>query len=182
MMSILEHLYPPLSERSIPNATIDAPNRTESATALRRRVAGSSFFSAMQPLPVQPRRAMRALYAFYREPDDIADGGASRSLKQILMANWRNEIALLFAGRPQHGVTRQLSEAVHLYGLRCDDFLAIIDGMDARAVIRAPSFAELDRYCERMAVAIGRISVRIFLARRRWRANGWRPNSAGRSS
>jgi phytoene synthase len=28
--------------------------------------------------------------------------------------------------------------------------------------IRAPSFAELDRYCERMAVAIGRISVRIF--------------------
>jgi phytoene synthase len=45
--------------------------------------------------------------------------------------------------------------------LRCEDFLAIIDGMDARTNIRAPSFAELDRYCERVAVAIGRISVRI---------------------
>jgi phytoene synthase len=105
---------------------------------------------------------MRALYAFYRELNDIADGDASRSLKQILLANWRSEIGLLFAGRPQHDVTNALSEAVHLYGLRCDDFLAIIDGMAARADIRAPSFAELDRYCERMAVAIGRISVRIF--------------------
>ena len=161
-MSVVEHLYAPASERSIPNAAIDAPNRTKSATALRRRVARSSFFSAMQLLPVQPRRAMRALYGFYREVNDIADGDASRSLKQILLANWRSEIGLLFAGRPQHDVTRELREAVHLYGLRCDDFLAIVDGMDARADIRAPSFAELDRYCERMAVAIGRMSVRIF--------------------
>jgi phytoene synthase len=162
MMSIVEHLYAPPSERSIPNPATDASSNTENATALRRCVAGSSFFSAMQLLPLQRRRPMRVLYAFYRELNDIADGGASRSLKQILLANWRSEIALLFAGRPQHDVTRQLSEAIHLYGLQCGDFLAIIDGMGARADIRAPSFAELDRYCERMAVAIGRISVRIF--------------------
>jgi phytoene synthase len=161
-MSIVEHLYTPPSERSIPNAAIDAANNTENATALRRRAAGRSFFSAMQLLPVQRRRAMRALYAFYREVDDIADSDASRSLKPILLANPRSEIGLLFAGRPQQDVTRQLSKAIDLYGLRCGDFLAIIDGMDARADIRAPSLAELDRYCERMAVAIGRISVRIF--------------------
>jgi phytoene synthase len=49
-------------------------------------------------------------------------------------------------------------------GLRRNDFTAIIDGMemDARADIRAPSFAELDLYCERVAVAVGRPSVRIF--------------------
>jgi phytoene synthase len=162
MMSIVEHLYAPPAERSIPNAAIDAANNTENAIALRRRVAGSSFFSVMQLLPAQRRTAMRALYAFCRELDEIADGEASRSLKQILLANWRSEIGLLFAGRPQHDVTRELSEAVHQYSLGCDDFLAIIDGMDARADIRAPSFAALDRYCERMAVAIGRISVRIF--------------------
>jgi phytoene/squalene synthetase len=34
--------------------------------------------------------------------------------------------------------------------------------MDAPTDIQAPSFAELDRYCERVAVAVGRISVRIF--------------------
>ena len=85
-------------------------------------------------------------------------------MKQTLLLNWRSEIARLYAGRPQHALTRGLSEAIHLYGLRCDDFLAIINGMemDARKDIRAPSFAELDRYCERVAVAVGRISVRIF--------------------
>jgi len=161
-MSIVEHFYSPTSVRASSGAAIDAPDNKDNAIALRRRAAGSAFFSAMQLLPVQRREAMRALYAFCREVDDIADGDASRSLKQILLANWLSEIALLFAGRPQHDVTRGLSEAVHHYGLRCEDFLAIINGMEARTGMRAPSFAELDRYCERMTVAIGRISVRIF--------------------
>ena len=161
-MSTIEHLYAPASDYPSRNAALDNGDNRDNAIALRRNAAGRSLFSAMQLLPVQRRRAMRALCAFYREVNDIADGDASRSLKQILLANWRSEIGLLFAGRPQHDVTHELREAVHLYGLRCDDFLAIIDGMDARADIRAPSFAELDRYCERMAVAIGRISVRIF--------------------
>jgi hypothetical protein len=43
-------------------------------------------------------------------------------------------------------------------------FLAIIDGMemDARSDIQAPSLAELDLYCSRVAVAVGLLSVRIF--------------------
>ena len=124
---------------------------------------GSWFLSPMRLLSARRREAMCALYAFCREVGDIADGEASRSLKQILLLNWRSEIADLLAGRPRHEVTRGLSEAIHLYGLRCDDFLAIINGMkmDARRNIRAPHFAELDRYCERMAVAVGRISLRI---------------------
>ena len=124
---------------------------------------GSRFLWPMRFLPARRREAMRTLYAFCREVDDIA-GEASRSLKQTLLSNWRSEIAHLYAARPRHTVTRSLNEAIHLYGLRCDDFLAIIDGMemDARTDIRAPSFAELDRYCERVAVAVGRISVRIF--------------------
>ena len=34
--------------------------------------------------------------------------------------------------------------------------------MKAQTDIRAPSFAQLDRYCERVAVAVGRLLVRIF--------------------
>jgi len=163
-MSTIEHLETPISRRPRLNAATDLPGHKDEVIALRRRPAGSSFLSAMRLLPARRREAMRALYAFCREVDDIADGEASRSLKQTLLSNWRSEIGHLYAGRPQHAVTRGLSEAIHLYGLRCDDFLAIIDGMemDARTDIRAPSFAELDRYCERVAVAVGRISVRIF--------------------
>ena len=163
-MTIVEQLYAPISVRPDPDATIDAADTRENAIAPRRRAVGSWFFWAMQLLPAQRRKAMRALYAFCREIDDIAGGEASRSLKQILLSNWRSEIAHLYAGRPHHDVTRGLSEATHLYGLQCEDFLAIIDGVeiDARTDIRAPSLAQLDRYRERGAVAAGRISVRIF--------------------
>ena len=69
--------------------TILAPERRTSAivsptTSLRVRAAGSSFFWAMQLLPIHRREAMYALYAFCREVDDIADGDASPSLKQRL--------------------------------------------------------------------------------------------------
>ena len=163
-MSIVEHLYTPISMRPGADAAADASVTRENTIAPGRRAVRSWFFWAMQLLPAQRRKAMHALYAFCRELDDIADGEASGSLKQILFSNWRSEIANLYAGRPQHDVTRGLSEAIHLYGLQCDDFLAIIDGMemDAQTDIRAPSLAQLDRYCERVAVAAGRISVRIF--------------------
>jgi phytoene synthase len=132
--------------------------------AMRLRAMGSSFFWAMQLLPYHRRDATYALYAFCREVDDIADGSASRCLKQKLLLDWRTEISLLYAGRPRRVITRALSHAIVAYDLRCDDFLAVIDGMemDARADIRAPSLEELDLYCERVAVAVGRLAVRIF--------------------
>jgi phytoene synthase len=160
-MSVIELTDLPISGRPNLNGAIEPFDQKDNAIAPHRRAMESSFFWAMQLVPPQRREAMRAVYAFCREVDDIADSDASRSLKQILLASWRSEIGLLFAGQPQHDVTRRLSEAVHLYGLRCDDFLAIIDGMEARNDVRAPSFAQLDRYCERTAVAIGRIAVRI---------------------
>ena len=152
-MSVAEH----------PNTLIAERPRTQKSgvIALCRRATKSSFFSELQRLAIQRREAVRALYSFYRELEDIADSDASRLLKQILLGDWRSEIGLLFAGQPRHDVTRGLSEAIHLYDLRCRDFLAIIDGMNARTDIRAPSFAQLDRYCEQVAVAICRILVRI---------------------
>jgi phytoene synthase len=115
-------------------------------------------------LAVQRRKALYALSAFWRETEDMADGKASTSLKHMLFMNWRSEIARLYGGRPRHAVTLGLNNAVHLYGLRCHDFLAILDGaeMKAQTDIRAPSFVQLDHYCECAAVAVCRLSVRIF--------------------
>jgi presqualene diphosphate synthase len=163
-MDIIERLYAPISERARPDAAIVAPVYKDNAIALRRPTPGSSFSWAIPFLPVQRRRALRALYAFCREVDDLADGDASDALKETLLGNWRGEIARLYYGRPRNAVTLGLSKAVHLYGLRCHDFLAIIDGeeMKAQTDIRAPSFAQLDHYCERVAVPVGRLSVRIF--------------------
>jgi phytoene synthase len=163
-MDTIERLYTPITGRARPDATIDAVDYKDNAIALRPAAAGGSFSWAIQLLPAQRRQALCALYAFCQEVDDIADGEASHALKETLLGNWRGEIAYLYAGRPRNAVTLGLSKAVHLYGLRYHDFLAIIDGAEMRAQtdIRAPSFAQLDRYCERLAVAIARLSVRIF--------------------
>jgi phytoene synthase len=163
-MDTIERHYAPISEHASVNPAIGAPDYKDNAIALRPAAAGSSFSWAMHLLPTQRRQALCALYAFCREVDGIADGEASHALKQTLLSNWRGEIADLYGGRPRNAVTLGLSEAVHLYGLRCHDFLAIIDGaeMKAQTDIRAPSSAQLDRYCERVAVAVGRLSVRIF--------------------
>jgi len=163
-MITLECLDTSISERPSSSPVVYRSDNQDNTIALRLRAAGSSFFWAMQFLPYQRREAMYALYAFCREVDDIAGSHAPYSLKDVLLSDWRSEIALLYAGCPQHSVTRALSEAVHLCGLECNDFLAIIDGMetDVRTDLQAPSLTELDLYCERVAVAVGRLSVRIF--------------------
>jgi presqualene diphosphate synthase len=157
------NLDAPVSERPVLGTTADLPGNKDDAIALRLRSASSSFSGTMQLLSVHRRKAMSALHAFCREVEDIPNSEASRALKYTLLGSWRSEIALLYAGRPQHLVTCALSEPVRQYSLQCADFLDIIDSMemDARADIRAPSLSELDRYCERVAVSVGRLSVRI---------------------
>jgi presqualene diphosphate synthase len=149
-----------------PGTAAAASLPADEAKAIARcvRGTGSSLLWAVRLLPAPRRSAMHALYAFCREIDEIADGAASPLLKQALLLDWRTEIARLYAGRPRHSVTRALSEPVHAYSLRSEDFLAIIDGMDldARADVQAPSLAELDLHCARVSVAVGLIAVRIF--------------------
>jgi phytoene synthase len=50
------------------------------------------------------------------------------------------------------------------FGLERRDFHAVIDGMamDVTGDIRAPDWVTLDLYCDRVASAVGRLSVRIF--------------------
>jgi phytoene synthase len=117
----------------------------------------------MRLLPVPRRAAMYAIYAFCREVDDIADD-APKPERLPALHRWRREIDALYAGRPQHVIARALVEPVERFKLRRDDFLAIIDGMemDAREDICAPSLHMLDIYCDRVASAVGRLSVRAF--------------------
>ncbi len=126
--------------------------------------AGTSFYWAMRLLPPERRDAMYALYAFCREVDDIADDAGPPEGKKQALAAWRGEIDALYAGRPSHPIARALHPAVIGFGLRREDFHAVIDGMemDAAEDIRAPDLATLDLYCARVASAVGHLSVHIF--------------------
>lgn len=134
--------------------------------AIRARVAatGTSFYGAMRLLPQARRDGMFAIYAFCREVDDIADSADAPAVKRAGLAQWRREVDAIFAATAHTPLARVLADVARDYRLRREDFLAIIDGMemDAAADIRAPALAELDLYCDRVASAVGRLSVRIF--------------------
>lgn len=139
----------------------------EAARAHVRQVterSGTSFFWAMRLLPAARRAAMFAIYAFCREVDDIADEGGTPEAKREGLAEWRREIDRLYAGKPQWPTTKALLRPVAAFALLREDFLAVIDGMemDAARDIQAPSLAELELYCARVAGAVGQLSVRAF--------------------
>ena len=126
--------------------------------------AGTSFYRGMRILPPERRTAMYAIYAFCRLVDDVADEPAPLPDKLRDLATWRGHISDVFSGHGTDAVTRVLAAATGAYGLRQDDFLAVIDGMqmDAETAIVAPDLATLDLYCDRVAAAVGRLSVRAF--------------------
>lgn len=132
--------------------------------AIEAKVSGSSFYSAMRLMPKAEREAMFAIYAFCRAVDDIADDGeGTRAERFDRLAAWRDELDRLYSRGPSN-LSGFLAPHIAAYGLRKEDFLAVIDGMemDVERDIRAPDFATLDLYCDRVASAVGRLSVKIF--------------------
>lgn len=124
---------------------------------------GSSFYAAMRIMPREQRDAMFEIYSFCRAVDDIADdqGPAVQRLQQL--EEWRRKIDAIYLGEKRSDLMG-LASAVREFKLESDDFRAIIDGMemDVRQNIQAPSFVELDLYCDRVASAVGRLSARVF--------------------
>jgi squalene synthase HpnD len=125
--------------------------------------SGSSFYAAMRILPREQREAMFQIYSFCREVDDIADSTGPRPERLAALQQWRDDIDALYRGNPPARL-RPYAESVRRFGLRREDFLAIVDGMemDVPQDIRAPDLAMLDLYCDRVASAVGRLSVRVF--------------------
>ncbi len=125
--------------------------------------SGSSFYAAMRILPPAQREAMFQIYSFCRQVDDIADSHEPRGQRLAALQQWREDIDALYRGSPPARLKDYVA-SVKAFGLKREDFLAIVDGMemDVPADIRAPDMATLDLYCDRVASAVGRLSVRVF--------------------
>jgi len=118
----------------------------------------------MRILPKPQRQAMFEVYSFCRLVDDIADEGGPRPARHAALDRWRADIDALYAGKLPREDLRDLATAIRAFDLRREDFHAVIDGMDMDVDhdIRAPDWVTLELYCDRVASAVGRLSVRIF--------------------
>src|ERR1700739_10045 len=136
---------------------------TASPANYGRTASGSSFYAAMRILPAKQREAMFQIYSFCRKVDDIADSDGPRDERLAALQQWRDDIDALYRGDPPPRL-RDYVASVRRFDLKREDFLSIVDGMemDVPQDIRAPDLATLDLYCDRVASAVGRLSVRVF--------------------
>ena len=125
--------------------------------------SGSSFYYSFLFLPPDRRRAITALYAFCREVDDVVDECQDPQIAAAKLAWWRQELASLPDGRPQHPVSQALQAASSQFHLPEEQLAEIVDGMemDLRQS-RYLDFKALSLYCYRVAGVVGLLAAQIF--------------------
>ena len=138
-----------------------------------RRLAhrrGANFSLGFRLLPAAKRRAVYAAYAACRIPDDIVDEAgpevAATELERRL-DGWREEVERTYGGTPGTVATAALAEVLPEFPIPKAALLGLVEGcrMDLERR-RYRTFADLERYCELVAVTISDISLAIFGALR----------------
>jgi phytoene synthase len=127
------------------------------------RRAAANFYHAFRLLPADQRRAMCALYAFMRVADDLADNPGSTEAKRAALDDWRRQLGDALDGVHHHPLHAALHRTVERYGLARAHLEAVLDGvcMDLDTD-RYATFADLYRYCYRVASAVGLSCVRVW--------------------
>jgi 15-cis-phytoene synthase len=125
--------------------------------------SGSSFYYSFLFLPPERRRAITALYAFCREVDDAVDEPSDAAVARARLAWWRDEVARLYHGTPQHPVSQALAPAARDFGVTEAGLSEIMDGMEMDlAQSRYLDYAALRVYCHRVAGVVGTLAAGIF--------------------
>jgi phytoene synthase len=141
----------------------DDPMTPDEYCQQKAAASGSSFYYSFLFLPPERRRAITALYAYCREVDDIVDEIHDPSVAQARLAWWGAEVDRLFAGEPQHPVSRALAPHLVPFGIRREALLLVLEGMAMDlAQTRYLDFATLERYCHYVAGVVGEMAAGIF--------------------
>ena len=154
----------PAAERGEPEvAAAPAAMNPHDYCQQKAAASGSSFYYSFLFLPEARRRAITALYAYCREVDDVVDETSDAGVARVKLAWWREEVARIYHGQPQHPVARALRDVVGPYDLREAELQEVIDGMAMDLEYNAyPDFEALRVYCHRVAGVVGILSAKIF--------------------
>src|SRR5947199_308038 len=156
----LNRVYLPLDALTAARASVEALAEGRASAALLQCLHS---LAARRILTREQRYAMFQIYNFCRQVDDIADSDGPRTERLAALQQWRDDIDALYQDRPPARLQDYVA-SIRRFDLQREDFLAVVDGMemDVPQDIRAPDLATLDLYCDRVASAVGRLSVRVF--------------------
>jgi len=137
-------------------------NAGQFVSRLTRR-SRSNFFYAFLCLPRPQREAIYAVYAFCRIVDDAVDLGQDRDAQRRELARWRDEIARVYGGVPEHPAAQRLQQALRLFSIPRTALEEIIAGVEMDLDHAAyETFEALYPYCYRVASAVGLCCIEIF--------------------
>jgi squalene synthase HpnD len=126
--------------------------------------AKSNLALSFASLPAAERRAMSIFYAFCRVVDDVAD---STELpieeKRRQLGEWRKEVHRAYMDTPLTPLGREMQQIIRTYLIAPTPLEEILNGMEMdMSILRYANFSELERYCYRVASAVGLVSIDIF--------------------
>lgn len=124
-----------------------------------------NFYFGFVLLPPERRAGIYAAYAFSRRADDSVDGGGSLDERLAAVAARRAELEACVAGAPppDDPVLVALADTVRRFAIPRRHLDDLLDGVEMDLTVsRYPDFAALKRYCDRVAGAVGLVSLRIF--------------------
>ena len=123
------------------------------------RARAKNFAYGIMVLPRDKRRAIAAIYAYAREVDDIADGGAEVDEKRASLEKLRAALD----DPPATPMHVALADARARFGIPRDALSALVDGgLQDLVKTRYASFDELRGYCEKVAGAVGVACVAVY--------------------
>ena len=124
--------------------------------------SGSSFYYSVLFLPKGTRRALTALFAYFREIQEIAQECTDPAVAKIKLQWWRQELAAAFSGQARHPITQALLPSARQFGLPPEELQKIIDGVETGlAQNRHADFASLKAYCCSTHGVAERLAMRI---------------------
>jgi phytoene synthase len=131
------------------------------ATLVRK--SRSSFYYSFLVLPRAKREAIYVVYALCRAVDDIADDPGDVEAKAERLKGWREELDRCYAGRPTYFITTALRDCLIRYPIPKGYFEELIAGVEMDlSITRYATFADLYRYCYRVASVVGLMCIEIF--------------------
>ncbi len=131
------------------------------ANAFTWRLAHGHYenFSVVSALlPRRLRQDFCNVYAFCRIADDLGDEVGDKDVALRLLDRFREQVRLMYAGRPGSIVFAALASTVAKHQIPDRPFLDLIDAFEQdQRVDRYDTFAALRDYCRRSADPVGRL-------------------------